>query len=160
LSASASPEAPWPEAQRFRPLAGDVLARWSRFLRPERRFFPSHVGLRLEEVWAGYARLRLPARPEVAQVAGYVHGGALSTLIDTSAVPALGTYGDEQPEMLTVSMTVNFTGVVTGEDAIGEAWVESASRSLAFVRVEVRGADSRGLAATASLIFRTRERRP
>jgi uncharacterized protein (TIGR00369 family) len=139
-------------------LSDAVVARWDRFLRPDRRFFPTHVGLALEEVRAGYARLRLPARPEVAQVAGFIHGGALSTLIDTAAVPALGTFQEEQPEMLTVSLTVNFTGVVSGEDAIGEAWVESASRSLAFVRVEVRGADSRALAATASLVFRTRNR--
>jgi uncharacterized protein (TIGR00369 family) len=114
------------------------------------------VGLQLEEVRAGYARLRLPARPEVAQVAGVIHGGALATLIDTSAVPALGTHQQDQPEMLTVSMTVNFVGVVSGEDAIGEAWVESSGRSLAFVRVEVCGADSRALAATASLVFRVR----
>lgn len=92
------------------------------------------------------------------QAAGVIHGGALSTLIDTVAVPAIGTYYDEQPEMLTVSMTVNFVGVVNGEDAIGEGWVEQAGRALAFVRAEVRGADSRELAASASLVFRVRPR--
>ena len=68
--------------RRALPHLPDTASRpWTdRFLRPDRVFFPTHVGLVLEEVRAGYARLRLPVRPEVAQAAGIVHGGALATL--------------------------------------------------------------------------------
>jgi uncharacterized protein (TIGR00369 family) len=150
--------AEWPNAHRFPPLDDENQARWARFLRPDRVFFPTFVGLSAEEMRRGYTRLRLAARPEVFQADGVIHGGALSALIDTVAVPAIGTFYDRQPEMLTVSMTVNFVGVVNGEDAIGEGWVEQAGKALAFVRVEVRGANSGDLAATASLVFRVRPR--
>lgn len=131
-----------------------------RFLRPERTFFPTHVGLVADEVRAGYARLRLPVRPEVAQAAGVVHGGALATLIDTSAIPAVATSYPRQPELLTVTMNVNFIGVVSGQDAVAEAWVTQAARTMAFVQVEVRSADQEQLAATASLVFRVRQEAP
>lgn len=143
----------WPTAERHEPLDADTLARWGRFLRADRVFFPTHVGLALEEVRRGYARLRLPVRPEVQQAAGVLHGGALATLIDTVCIPAIGTFYDKQPEMLTVSMTINYVGVVRGEDAYGEAWVEQGGRSMAFVRAEVRS-KSGALAATGSVVFK------
>jgi uncharacterized protein (TIGR00369 family) len=149
------PEPAWPIAQRFPPLSDEALARWSRYIRPDRRFFPVFVGLQVEELRAGYTRLRLPNRPEVCQGTGVVHGGALATLVDTVGVPSIGTYYGGRPDMLTISMTVNFVGVVDGEDAIGEGWVEQGGGSVAFVRAEVRGV-SGTLAATGSLVFRIR----
>ena len=143
----------WPRADQHEVLGADTLSRWARFLRADRVFFPTFVGLQLEEVRRGYARLRLPVRPEVQQAAGVVHGGALATLVDTVCIPAIGTFYDKQPEMLTVSMTINYVGVVRGEDAYAEAWVEQGGRSVAFVRVEVRSA-SGTLAATASVVFK------
>ena len=84
----------WPSAERHALLGPELLARWQRFLRADRTFFPTHVGLVLDEVRRGYARIRLPVRPEVEQAAGVLHGGALATLIDTSCIPAIGTFYD------------------------------------------------------------------
>lgn len=149
--------ATWPNADRHAPLPAEGARPWTdRFLRAERVFFPTHVGLVLDEVRAGYARLRLPVRPEVAQAGGVVHGGALATLVDTAAVPAVATAYPRQPDLLTVSLTVNYLGVVEGQDAVAEAWVEQAGSSMAFVRAEVRSADGARLAAVASLVFRVR----
>lgn len=147
----------WPHAERFEPLSPEALDRWARFVPPERIFFPTHVGLVVEELRRGYARMRLPDRDEVRQAAGVVHGGALATLMDTVSVPALANWYETQPDLLTVSFNINFLGAVDREDAIGEAWVEQAGRSIAFVRAEVH-AHSGGLAATASLVFKVRER--
>ncbi len=130
---------------------------WNRFLSPDRVFLPTHLGLVLEEVRVGYARLRLPMRPEICQVAGLIHGGALAALIDTSAVPAVGTFYDQQPDMITVSMTVDYCGAVKGQDALAEAWVRSGGNSLAFVQAEVRAEDG-SLAVAASLVFKVRPR--
>jgi uncharacterized protein (TIGR00369 family) len=143
---------------RFPPLDAERAAQWARFVRPDRTFFPTYVGMVVEEVRAGYARIRLPDRPEVSQAAGFIHGGALATLLDTVAVPAVGTFYDAQPEMVTVSMTVNFCGSIRGQDAVAEGWVEQGSRSLTFVRAAARGADDGELAATASLVYRVRPR--
>lgn len=134
-------------------------AQWDRFLAPGRVFLPTTLGMVLEEVRVGYARLRLPLRPEVAQAAGFVHGGALATLLDTASVPAVGTFYESQPEMVTVSMNIDYCGTVRGEDAVAEAWVRTGGSSLCFVQAEARGAGG-GLAATASLVFRVRSRQP
>ncbi|MFN0025911.1 MAG: PaaI family thioesterase [Acidimicrobiales bacterium] len=144
-------------AGSFAPLDAKRAGQWDRFLAPERVFLPTYLGLILEEVRAGYARVRLPLRPEICQAAGLIHGGALAALIDTSAVPAVGTFYEEQPEMVTVSMTVDYCGAVRGQDALAEAWVRTGGGSLAFVAAEVRSTGG-DLAATASLVFRVRPR--
>jgi len=152
------PETAAPNAARFAELPSDRAAPWARFLRPDRVIFPTHAGIVLEEVRAGYARLRLPVRAEVSQVAGLLHGGALATLLDTAAVPAVATAYPEQPDMVTVSLHIDFCGAVRDEDAVAEAWVTRATGSLAFVQAEARGAASGELAATASSVFRVRPR--
>jgi uncharacterized protein (TIGR00369 family) len=144
-------------AADFPPLDDIRAARWARFLAPDRVFLPTLLGLRIEEVRQGYARLRLPVRPEVSQAAGFIHGGALASLLDTAAVPAVGTFYPEQPEMVTVSMTIDYCGAVRAQDAVAEAWVRSGGSSLAFVQAEARAEDG-ALAATASLVFRVRAR--
>lgn len=144
-------------ATDFRPLDEARAGQWARFVRPDRVFFPTYLGLVVEEVRVGYARIRLPNRPEVSQAAGFIHGGALATLLDTVCVPAVGTFYDEQPDMVTVSMTINFCGAVRGQDAVAEGWVEQGGSALTFVRAEARGEDG-ALAATASLVFRVRAR--
>ena len=78
-------------ASRFAPLEGPVADRWARFPRGwDRPYFPTLVGLELEEVRTDYARMRLPYRPELLQAQGIVHGGAIASLLDSVLVPAVG----------------------------------------------------------------------
>jgi acyl-coenzyme A thioesterase PaaI-like protein len=82
--------APPSRAEQFEPLTPERAALWGNFLSwPGRTYFPNVVGLRLEEIRADYARIRLPYRDELQQPAGVVHGGAIATLIDTVVVPAV-----------------------------------------------------------------------
>ncbi len=143
-------------ADRYEPLAGPLADRWARFPKGwDRPYFPTLVGLVLEEVRTDYARMRLPFRPELEQPAGVVHCGAIATLIDTVVVPAIGTGYDERPRMLTVSMNVQYLGAVVEEDAIGEGWIEQRGRSMVFCRAEVRTADGK-LAADGTLTYMVR----
>jgi uncharacterized protein (TIGR00369 family) len=140
-------------ADRFDPLPDDVAARWSTFGRWERTYFPKLVGLVLEELKADYCRMRLPYRPELEQVAGLVHGGAIATLIDTVVVPAVGAAYDQGWGYATLSMDVQYLAPVRGEDAVAEGWVTQRGRSIAFCRAEVSTASGRP-AATGSLIYK------
>ena len=144
-----------PNADRFAPLAPEQVEKWANFGAWDRTYFPSVVGVKLEEMRTDYARMRLPYRAELNQPAGVVHGGALATLIDTVVVPAVGGAYPEVPVMLTLSMTVNYVGAVVGEDAVAEGWVIRRGRSIVFCEVEVRTASAR-LAATASLVYQVR----
>jgi uncharacterized protein (TIGR00369 family) len=144
-----------PHAARFAPAPPEVLERWSRFGRWERRLFPNVVGLVLEEVRTDYARMRLPYRNELDQPAGVVHGGALATLIDTVVVPAVGQAYGADWAYLTIQMDVRYRSAIVGQDAIAEGWVEQRGRSVVFCRAEVRGADGT-VAADGSLMYTVR----
>jgi uncharacterized protein (TIGR00369 family) len=147
-----------PNAGRFDPLPPDKAALWSTFGAWEREYFPSWLGLRVEEIRQDYARMRLPFRPELEQTAGVVHGGAIASLIDTTVVPAIGSAYDVKPDFLTVSMNVQFLGAVREEDTVAEGWVEQRGRSIVFCRVEVRGATTGRLTANGTLIYKVREK--
>jgi uncharacterized protein (TIGR00369 family) len=140
-------------ADRFPPLDAVAAARWDRFLGWDREFFPTMVGLRVEELREDYARLRLPFRTELEQPAGVIHGGAIATLIDTVVVPAIGSAYEERRVLLTLSMTIDYVGSIAEQDAIAEGWVTRRGRSIVFCAAEVRAADGT-LAATASLVYK------
>src|SRR3954454_1330884 len=141
-------------ADRFAPLPPEKAAIWKKFGAWDQTYFPTFVGLKVEELRSDYARIRLPYRPELNQPAGVVHGGAIATHIDTVVVPAIGTHYDSMPRMLTVSMNVQYLGAIVEEDAIGEGWVEQRGRSIVFCRVEVTGATSGRTCASATLVYK------
>ncbi len=148
-----------PDPSRFPPLPAERAERWSRFGRWDRVYFPSFVGLVVEEIRLGYARMRLPWRSELAQPAGVLHGGALATLVDTVVVPAVGGAYDEIPVMFTVSMQVQYLGAVRDEDAVAEGWVVQRGRSTVFCEAAVRTASGTP-AATGTLVYTVRPASP
>lgn len=144
-----------PDPTAFDPLPPERAGLWSQFGKWDSVFFPSVVGLVLEEVRQDYARMRLPYPPELNQPAGVVHGGALATLIDTVVVPAVGGAFDRIPMMLTLSMSIQYLGAVRNEDCVGEGWVTRRGRSIVFCEVLVRGAGG-DPAATGQLVYSVR----
>ncbi|OWY63021.1 hypothetical protein B7486_55315, partial [cyanobacterium TDX16] len=151
---------PAANAHRFPPLAPERLAVWADFGRwPDRVWYPSFLGLQVEEIREDYARMRLPYRPELEQPAEVVHGGAITSLIDTVVVPAVGGPYDARPEMLTLSLNVSFLGAVRKEDAVAEGWVTQRGRSIVFCEAVVHTA-SGAPAASASLVYKVRLAKP
>lgn len=146
-----------PNAGRFAPLAdADLAARWAKFPKGwDRTYFPTLVGLELEEVRTDYARMRLPYRAELDQPAGVVHGGAIATLIDTVVVPAVGQAYPAGWAYFTIQMDVRYIGAVVAQDAVAEGWIEQRGRTLVFCRAEVRTPDGR-LAADGTLTYTIR----
>ena len=143
-----------PNADRFAPLPPDKASIWEGFAKWEEVYFPTLVGIEVEEIRSDYARMRLPHRTELNQPIGVVHGGAIATLADTVVVPAIGSHYETMPNMVTLTMTIQYLGAVRG-DAVAEGWVEKRGRSVVFCRAEVRTGDG-DLAATASLAYKVR----
>jgi uncharacterized protein (TIGR00369 family) len=143
-------------ADRFAPLEAPLAARWAKFpLGWDRPYFPTLVGLVLEEVRTDYARMRLPFRPELEQPAGVVHGGAVATLIDTVVVPAVGQAYDAGWAYFTIGMNIRYIGAVVQQDAVAEGWIEQRGRTMVFCRAEVRTPDGK-LAADGTLTYTVR----
>ncbi len=142
-------------AEQFPPMPDELAERWGRFPHWDQDTnYNLHLGFVVEDMRAGYARLRLPIRPEVMQPAGIMHGGAIASLIDTAVVPAIGTAGVEPTRMVTISMNIDYMGAITDEDAVCEGWVTKQGRSIVFCSAEVTGANSGRVCATGTLVYK------
>ncbi len=140
-------------ADSFAPLPEDVAARWRKYGNWDRTYFPSLVGVVVEDLRTDYCRMRLPFRPELTQPAGSVHGGAIATLVDTVVVPAVGAGLEPGWAYATVTMNIQYLGAITGEDAVAEGWVTQRGRSIVFCQAEVTTAGGRPV-ATGTLAYK------
>lgn len=140
-------------ADEFDLLSPSVQQRWSSFLKEEgdRRWFPNLLGIEVEELRRDYARLRMPWRDDLNQSQGLMHGGAISTLIDTAVVPAIGTAYSDDRSFSTIEISVRYVHPVRKEDLVAEGWVVRRGKRVVFCEVEVRTA-SGVTVATGDLI--------
>jgi acyl-coenzyme A thioesterase PaaI-like protein len=70
-------------------------------------------------------------------------------------VPAIASAYERIPQMLTVTMTIDYLGGLYAEDAIAEGWVEKRGKRTVFCRVEVRSPAGE-LVTRASLVYNVR----
>jgi uncharacterized protein (TIGR00369 family) len=111
-----------------------------------------HLGIRLKELGEDRAELVLPWSEPLATIGDVVHGGAISTLVDTAAMAAAWS-DDEPPAALsgsTVSLTVDFVAPAQGVDLLASAEVVRRGGRLCFLDVTVTdpagGVVAKGLA--------------
>jgi uncharacterized protein (TIGR00369 family) len=117
----------------------------------------THLGYRLTEWRADFARVELLLTPVLMNRQGLPHGGMHATLLDT-AMGFAGCYtGDpDRAQMaLTLSLTVNYLGQARGEVLIAEARRTGGGKSTYFAEGEVRD-ETGALIATGSGVFRYR----
>lgn len=122
--------------------------RWEK----EKSHFVELLDLKLESVEHGRAIMRMPFRPEIANGAGAVHGGAIVSLCDTVFYVALASiYGREQ-DTVTVSLQCNFLAPARPPyDLVAEATVLRSGKRICYGEVQVRS-DGK-LVAHATLNF-------
>jgi uncharacterized protein (TIGR00369 family) len=102
--------------------------------------FASRLGIVLKETSTDSSVLEMPFTEDNVTIADIVHGGAISSLIDTAATAAAWST-PQLPEDLrgtTVALTVNFLAAARGSDLTASAKVIRRGRSLCFCDVEVR----------------------
>ncbi len=103
--------------------------------------FPALVGFEIEKLEYGAARLTVKHRYDLTQGAGYLHGGVISALCDSSVAFALATMIDGGEDMLTVELKVNFMAPAD-DDISADAKIIHKGRKTAVGEVEVRKADN------------------
>ncbi len=140
-------------ADRFAELAPDVAMRWSRFAKGDRILYPQLLGISVQEVRVDYCRMLLPHRPELEQLAGLVHGGAIASLLDTVVVPAVGAAYGPQARFATVDMHIQFLSAVVGHDVVAEGWVVRRGRSVVFCESEAIDAHNGRIVARSLLTY-------
>ncbi len=123
-------------ADQFAVLPDDVVARWSKFGHWDRTFFPSLLGMTVQEVRVDYCRMLMPYRADLDQPAGLVHGGAIASLLDAVVVPAVGQAYPRSVRYSTVDLHVQFLSAVKEHDLVAEGWVVRRGRSVVFCESE------------------------
>lgn len=132
--------------------------RWStKFIAHSADLFPGLLGLVVEDVRVDYCRMRMPARRELMQAAGVMHGGAIGALLDAVMVPAVGSILHTRSRYATVDQHIQFIAPIIDEDAIAEGWVVKRGKRTAFCESEVLGATSGRLIAKSVLTYAVSE---
>jgi uncharacterized protein (TIGR00369 family) len=107
--------------------------------------FVGHLGLRLTDMQPDSATLTMPFTESLVTIGTVVHGGAIASLIDTTAMVAAWS-GAALPEKLrgtTVGLTVSYLTAAAGEDLEATARVLQRGKNLVYLDVEVRGASGK-----------------
>jgi acyl-CoA thioesterase len=109
--------------------------------------FAQYMGMTVEELSKGYAKIKMPVRPEFLNFENMLHGGVVSSLLDQAFGCSLNTL---DYIYVAVQLNINFMSTApAGETLYAEGKVVHAGRSLGIAEMTV--SDSNGkLIARAS----------
>jgi uncharacterized protein (TIGR00369 family) len=111
------------------------------------------LGLRVEAFDADSVTLRLPQDAQLSRVGAMLCGQAMMAAADTAMVLALiNHFGSFRP-CTTVQMNTSFLKPLSGQDALVQARVLRAGKSLAFGEIDVRGAEDGKSACRATTTY-------
>ena len=110
--------------------------------------FGAFLGLEVTQWREGFARLELDLRPEYLNRSEMPHGGVIATLMDNT-LSRCGNYREPPevpPMVLTLSLTINFTGQAQTRRLVCEARRKGGGRRVYFAEAEVFTEDGQSLA--------------
>ena len=87
----------------------------------ETNHFPRSLGIELDSIGAGRARLSIEVKQQHLQLAGIMHGGAIATLIDTAVAFAILGASEPDARFTTIEMKVNYLSAVREGRVIADA---------------------------------------
>lgn len=114
----------------------------------------STLGATLQRVEPGRVTVALERRGNLTQQHGFVHGGVLAAVMDSSCGYAAFTLFDAQDSVLSVSFNVNLLAPADGSRFDIEANVVKSGRTLNVVEARaVRAADQKLVATMTATIM-------
>lgn len=120
--------------------------------RVEREPFASKFGLKLLEIEEGYSKVAMQFTPDMENLFGLAHGGALFALIDEAFETASNSHGT-----LAVALNMNVTYVSSpqaGSTLCAEAREVSRTRKTASYDIKVRDEKENLIATCMALVYR------
>ncbi len=111
------------------------------------------LGLRVEAFDTGSVTLRLPQNTALSRVGGMLCGQAMMAAADTAMVLALINHFGAFRPCTTVQMNSSFLKPLSMQDALIEARVVRAGKSLAFGEIDIRGAEDGKSACRATTTY-------
>lgn len=111
------------------------------------------LGLAVEGSADSAVTLRLPQNAQLSRVGGTLCGQAMMAAADTAMVLALIRHFGAFRPCTTVQMNTSFLKPLSGQDALVEARVVRAGKSLAFGEIDIRGAQDGKSACRATTTY-------
>src|SRR3954454_15148711 len=111
--------------------------------------FVAHLGIAMEQMEPDPALPSMPFADSLPTVGDVVHGGAISSLIDTAAAAAAwsGAEVPERPRASTVGLTVDFLAPARGQAVTADARiVRRGGSGLCFCEIRVAAEDGTDVA--------------
>jgi uncharacterized protein (TIGR00369 family) len=102
-----------------------------------RQRFLETIGAVLERVAPGEVDIRMPFRADLTQQHGFLHAGAMTTVVDTACGYAALTLMPPDAAVLTVEFKVNLLAPGQGDAIVARARVLKSGRTLTVVRGDV-----------------------
>jgi uncharacterized protein (TIGR00369 family) len=116
----------------------------------KRNNFIRFLGIELDSVERGRARLSLQVKDELLQLQGVLHGGAMAALIDTAVAIAISSDSKPEDRFTTVEMKINYLEPVREGRVIADARLIRNGRRI--VVAECDAYDSSGQLAAKGLL--------
>jgi len=96
-----------------------------------RQHFMSTIGAEMVSVGRGSVEIRFPFSPKLTQQNGFVHAGAITSIMDSACGYAALSVAAKAADVLSVEFKVNLLAPATGESFIARASVKRAGKRLA-----------------------------
>jgi uncharacterized protein (TIGR00369 family) len=123
----------------------------------ERQSFMRMIGARIARLEPGTCDIALPYRDDLCQQNVYLHGGAITSIADTSCGVAASTLMPESAGVLTVEFKYNMMAPAAGEQFVARGRVVRPGRTLtvveSFVYAVEGGAESEIGRMLATMMF-------
>jgi len=87
----------------------------------EQNHFPQMVGIEIDTIEPGRAKLSLEVSEKHRQLQGIMHGGAMATLIDTAVAFAIVGASEPGAKFTTIELKVNYLRPIVEGRVIAEA---------------------------------------
>lgn len=108
-----------------------------------RQGFMTTLGATLERVAAGEIHIRMDFRGDLTQQHGFVHAGAMTSIVDTACGYAALTLMPAGAAVLSVEFKMNLLAPGKGESFVARARVLKPGRTITFVTGDVLAVDGR-----------------
>ena len=111
------------------------------------------LGLQVEAVHPDSVVLRLPHSEALARSGGTLCGQAMMAAADTAMVMALMNHFDGFKPCTTVQMSTSFLKPLSNQDALVEARIVRAGKTMAFGEIDIRGANDGKSVSRSSVAY-------
>lgn len=114
--------------------------------------YAGFLGMKVEKVEEGYARVSLELKEEFLNFLGYVHGGLIFSLADQAFAIASNS---REKVSVALQMNINFLKAPSiGDILIAEAEEKSLSKKIGFYQIKVTNSSQELIAQAQGIVYR------